>query len=245
MRRFFQLGLAAAAMAAMAAGPALASTINPIKMTLSSGGSTVSGLTYYTTSSNAVGYSNPDFNGWDIYSQFGGNSNSPTVTPYGINLSGTVAACEIATGCAPLTVMISDTGFTAAAASFESSLTNIETGAGSVTQQAYYDATDTYFGPGDSGGMIIGIPLTLSGSGYDSTTGLGPIAGGSAYSLTLVDTFSTSCASSGCASFTVGGEISDPPASTVPEPGTLALFGAGLLGFALVMRRRARQRIDR
>lgn len=244
MRRYFQSGLVLAAMAAMATGPALASTINPIKMTLSSGGLTVSGLTYYTTSSNAVGYSNPDFNGWNIYSQFGGNSNSPTVTPYGINLSGTVAACEITTGCAPLTVMVSDTGFTASVGSFESSLSNIQTGVGSVTQQAYYDSTNTYFGPSNSGGLLIGIPLKLSGSGYDSTTGLGPIAGGSAYSLTLVDTFNTSCSSSGCASFTVGGEITDPPPSTVPEPGTLALFGAGLLGFALVMRRRARQRID-
>lgn len=240
MRRYFQVWLVAAAGTAVLAGTALASSMNPIEMTLSSGGSAVSGLTFFATP-NSVGYSNSNFMGWDIYSNLTGISNSPVLTPYGINLTGTVASCVNSNGCDPLTVAVSDTGFTAAAGSFESALSNIQTGSGSVMQQAYYDSTDTYFGPNNQGGSLIGGgPITLTDSGYISTTGLGPIAGGSAYSLTLVDTFSSSCVNSGCASFTIGGEITDPP-STVPEPGTLALFGSGLLGLALFMRRRTRR----
>ena len=230
MRRYFQLGLVATAMAAMAAGTALAA---PIKMTLSSGSSTVSGLSFYPVT-NAVGYFNPNFNGWDIYAVLTGNSNSPSLTPFGIDLAGTIAACTNATGCDPLTVSISDVGFTTPASSFATAMTDIQTGSGTVTQQAYYDLTNAYFG---MGGTIVGAgnPLSLSATGSMTGTGVGTMSGGP-YSLPLIQTFNTSCTMAGCTSFTVGGNITG---ATVPEPGTLALFGASLLGLGLFMRRRA------
>ena len=229
MRRYIQLGLAATALAALAS-TALAA---PIEMTVSSGGTTVTGLTFYQTASTA-GYANANFMGWDIYTVLTGNSNSPSLTPFGLSLSGTVAACTNATGCDPLTVSLSDVGFTAPTSSFATALTDIQTGTGSVTQQAYYDLTNTYFG---TGGTIAGSanPLSLSATGSMTGTGVGTMSGGP-YSLTLIQTFNTSCTMAGCTSFTVGGNITD---ATVPEPGTLALFGASLLGLGLFMRRRA------
>ena len=229
MRRYIQLGLAATALAALAS-TALAA---PIEMTVSSGGTTVTGLTFYQTASTA-GYANANFMGWDIYTVLTGNSNSPSLTPFGIDLAGTIAACTNATGCDPLTVSISDVGFTTPASSFATAMTDIQTGSGTVTQQAYYDLTNAYFG---MGGTIVGAgnPLSLSATGSMTGTGGGPVSGGP-YSLTLVQTFSTSCTMAGCTSFTVGGNITD---ATVPEPGALALFGASLLGLGLFMRRRA------
>ena len=229
MRRYIQLGLAATALAALAS-TALAA---PIEMTVSSGGTTVTGLTFYQTA-NTAGYANANFMGWDIYTVLTGNSNSPSLTPFGLSLSGTVAACVNEAGCDPLTVSLSDVGFTAPTSAFATALTDIQTGTGSVTQQAYYDLTNTYFG---MGGTIAGSanPVSLSATGGMTRVGGGPVSGGP-YSLTLVQTFDTSCTVESCAAFTVGGTITG---ATVPEPGTLALFGASLLGLGVFMRRRA------
>lgn len=228
-RHVTKLGLVAAigAMGAMMAGTALAT---PLEMNLSSGSSTATGISVYPTA-NAAGYYNADFNGWDVEYIMTGNSNSPSLTPFGIDLGGVVAACQNASGCDPLTVSVSDTGFTTPTNGLETTLSDTQTGMGSVMQQAYYDTSNSYFGTGGSIGSV-----TLNGSGTMSAMGGGPLSG--MYSLTLVDTFSTSCTSTGCASFSIDGNI-----TSVPEPGTLALFGAGLLGCGLflVRRRRARQ----
>lgn len=217
MKRISQLGLAAAAVSLMAAGTAFAS---PLEMSID--GTTV-------TLSSSGGYSNPDLDGWDI-SYFVGTSNSPSTTPFALDLSGLTAAC-ISRSCSPLTVSISDDGFAGpiGANGFLTSLSETQHGAGSVTQTAYFDQANTYFGTSGTIGSV-----ALTGTGGSSTRGGGPAS--SWYSLTLTDVFTASCTSSGCVSFSIDGDV-----ASVPEPGALALFGAGLLGCALYVGRRRRR----
>lgn len=230
--RISKLGLAAA-ITAMLAGTAFA---GPLEMSLSSGTQSTGNFMVISGTS----YVNSDLNGWNI-SYFIPTSNSPSTQPYGLNLSGFVAACLNTNGCGSLTLSISGTGFKTAVGmdGFGTGLVNNQmvTGetTGSIVQTAYYDLGDGYMGKADTIGTI-----TLNGFGSQYVTGGGPASG--TYSLTLVDQFSAGCTGSNCAVFGVDGSIGGV-ASTVPEPGTLALFGAGLLGCALaITRRRARQR---
>lgn len=237
MRRSIQLGLVATAMVAMTAGTALA---GPLETTLSSNGQTISGLTFYV-GAGTTGYSTSNFMGWAFTTKLTNSGSSPALTSFGVNLSNTYASCQNTSGCAPLTVAFSGVGFTSSVADFGTSLTNAQTGTGKVVQQAYYDPSNTYFGMSNT---IVGSAFGLNGSGTTSMIGGGPVDGAvSPYSLTLVDTFSDACTSTSCATFQIGTDV----VGNVPEPGTLALFGAGLLGLALFLRRRhhAGQRFDR
>ncbi len=240
--RFAQLGLAAA-MGAMLAGTAFAGPL-ALQMSLASG--TNPPDTFRIASGTT--YTNPDLNGWNIRSLVA-SSDSPSVQPFGLNLNGLVS-CLNASGCVPLRVAVSATGFTSHAgmAAFGTGLVDnnaMGPGAdtGTVVQMAYYDAGDTALSEAHPIGAIT---LDGFGSGYVSggASGLAPT---SDYSLTFVDTFTDHCAHSDCALFGIDasldgilGDSRGDGSSTVPEPGTLALFGAGLLGCALFMGRRRR-----
>lgn len=219
-----------AALGLLAAGSALAT---PIEMTLSSGSdsanptSTTLMISYSNnTSSGKLSYT---FDGWSInVSAF---SNSPGITPWGLELQSLTAACGISAakgGCAPLTISISDIGFTGPVGELVTGLSDTQNGMGSVSQSAYIGSGDSYF----QQSSLIGS-VTLNGTGGSSAMG-GAGASGD-YSLTLVDTFTATCTAKGCTSFSTDGDI-----TATPEPGTLALFGAGLLGCAIFVGRRRR-----
>lgn len=218
-KRISKLGLIAATVSMLAAGAVFAS---PLEMTVDG--------TQVTLSSTG-GYSNADLDGWDIYF-FTGTSNSPSLTPFGIDLSGLTAAC-ISGSCAPLTVSISDDGFAGpiGANGFSTTLSDTQEGKGSVTQTAYFGQSNSYF---DTSGTIGSI--TLTGSSADTVDGGGPAS--TPYSITLTDVFTASCTGNGCVSFSIDGDVA---AASTPEPGTLALFGAGLLGCAIFVGRRRRR----
>ena len=236
------LGLAAASVA----------LANPIELTATSGtGPQASVMLPSPTGGGTVTYSNSSFNGWNIEFAFG-MSNSPVM---GLSLMTATADCSIA-ACAPLTVAVSDINFTApvSADGLGTSLTNenISSATGSpggpstVTQWAYMDTGNAYFGSTDQnaandfGGMydstasLIGM-LTVNNLG--SLSAQGGTATSGPYSLTLVDQFcSDPVGPNGtCAS---GLSVQATGGITAPEPGSLALFGAGLLGVALFSGRR-------
>ena len=108
-----------------------------------------------------------------------------------------------------------------------------------MTSSAYWDTANTYFCNSGNGASVdcscqdlIGS-MTL-GDGSKSMSALGGPDTIRSYSLTVIDTFSA------------GGGL-DPSYSvdttvtqSVPEPATLALFGAGLLGCAVAVARRRR-----
>lgn len=219
MKRISKLGLIAATASMLAAGAAFAS---PLEMTVN--GTTV-------TLSSTGGYSNPNLDGWDIYF-FTGTSNSPSLTPFGIDLSGLTAAC-LSESCAPLTISISDDGFAGPVGpdGFATALSDTQSGKGSVTQTAYFGQSNGYFDTTETIGSI-----TLNGTGADTMDGGGPAS--TPYSITLTDVFTASCRGTGCVSFSIDGDVT---AASTPEPGTLALFGAGLLGCAIFVGRRRRR----
>lgn len=241
LSRISKMGVAVAAISALAAGTALAS---PIEMNISSGGTSYQSLinssdfvwngsqtiiqpyaTVFGTSGTLA------INGW-VITTAKGTSNSPALSgmygQFGLDLSGLAASCASAT-CGSLTISISDVGFTSTMGSngLYSSISNNQGGTGSLTQTAYYDLTNSYFGQGGSVGMV-----SLTGSGHAGIMGGGAItAADTPYSLTLTDVFT---GSSG-ASFSVDDQV-----TSAPEPGALAMFAAGLLGCAVFINRRRR-----
>jgi hypothetical protein len=240
--RFPRLGLIITIAAAVASGTAWA---GPVEMFLSSGAHSTSVLLGGSGSPSSVSYSGT-LNGWVIDIGTGGTSYSPSITPLaGLTLDGYTATCLPGLGACstdPLSIAISATGFDVPVGANQFVLTitgSVENGM--VTSSAYLGGADTYFcqptdpvtsatndcGAGDG---ITTATFSGSGQGVLASGGPDPLR---PYSLTLVSSFSAS-----------GGL--DPNyhvRSTltrigVPEPGTLALFGAGLLGCTLLGRRR-------
>lgn len=179
-------------------------------------------------SGSTVIFSNPNFDGWDITLVFG-DSNSPTLNPFGLDVTNLLATCN-GGNCSKdtLSIELTDTGFTTPVGTNQFlnsySLTGA-TGSPNTSQTAFFDTTNTPFG---TGGTI--CTDTLTSTSGKSCTGGGP-AGPGPYSLTLVDTFSPG---------TNVSYSSDGNVVAVPEPASLLLFGAGLLGLGWFARRRSR-----
>jgi PEP-CTERM motif-containing protein len=240
--RFVSLGLITTVAGAMCAGTAFA---GPIEMFLSSGGQTTTVLIGNTGDPSSVSFSGT-LNGWTITSGTGGTSYSPDLnTAIGIDLGGYTATCVGVGGCSkdPLTIAVSATGFTQPidTKGFLLEFSGNVHG-GEVSTSAYWDTANTYFcnsansAANDCGANGL-IGSTTLGNGSESWSTLGGPDTIRSYSLTVVDVFSA------------GGGL-DPSYSVdttvtqaVPEPATLALFGAGLIGCALAVSRRRRARL--
>ncbi len=230
--RFSKLGVIVGAVGLLATATAFAS---PMQLELTSGTQST-GILMYSASGCAAGvvvcqpnglqYSNLNFNGWTIYVA-GGASNSPTLSPFGIDINSLTATCNSGNcGSDNLVISISDTGFTTNPLPGTVGLSLTSSSTGKVTQQAYGLSSNGYF---DMSNPLGGLQ-TVSGDGSSfESTGMTDVA--APYSLTLVDTL---WAGSGN-SYSTDGRITQ-----TPEPGALAMFGAGLLGCALFINRRRR-----
>lgn len=240
-RRFTKLGLIVAVASTMTAGTALA---GPIEMFLTSGGKTTTLLVGNTGDPSSVSFCGT-LNGWMISGGTGGTSYSPDLNSFiGIDLGGYTATCVAVGGCSsdPLTMVISATGFTTPIDSkgFLMEFSGNVHG-GSVTTSAYWDTANTYFcnsantavSDCGSGTEIGSLTLGSTSSGMSALGGPDTIR---SYSLTVIDTFSAGGGAD--PSYSVDTTVTQ----AVPEPGTLALFGAGLLGCAWMISRRRRAR---
>jgi len=171
------------------------------------------------------------FNGWTI-SGTTGESNSPGLTPYGLDVNELTASCTMAT-CQALDLLYSDKNFNVPSAlsnGFATFLSSTDEGndKGTVTQTAFISNTNTLFAKTTTIGTV---SLSTLG-GTDLALG-GPAEAGS-YSLTIEDAFSGSDG----AEFSVDGNVTGPTSTVVPEPAAVFLFGTLLVFFASKLRRR-------
>ncbi len=230
--RFSKLGVIVGAVGLLATATAFAS---PMQLELTSGTQST-GILMYSASgcasglvvcqSNSLEYSNQDFNGWTI-DVAGGASNSPTLSPFGIDINSLTATCNSGNcGSDNLVISISDTGFTSAPLPGTVGLSLTSSSTGKVTQQAYGLNSNSYF---DMSNML-GVMQTVTGDGA-SFESAGMADAASPYSLTLVDTLWAGTGTS----YSTDGRIVQ-----TPEPGALVMFAAGLLGCAVFINRRRR-----
>ena len=130
-----------------------------------------------------------------------------------------------------LQIGLADTGFDLYGGRITASYGGTLNGTGaSVQYAAYYDAGNTLFGQGTLIGTGDSGPGAFSGSAGDGSSPSGP------YSVAEILTLKT-----GGGTTLFSGDFS----VNVPEPGTLALMGLALLGFAAAYRRRVPVRASR
>jgi hypothetical protein len=205
----------------------------PIELQVSDAGGSTTGI--IVGSSGSVSYQNTNFDGWNI--SFNGilpgvigTSNSPSLMPQALDLSSFDAECVLAS-CSALTIQLTDTDFAGpiGPGGLATTLSGAITGSGTVSQWAYMDSSNTPFGKGSEiGSVLMGAAPAVAATSYGGTGSEG------AFSLTLIDTLGA-CSSANCATYSLDNNI-----TAAPEPGTLALFGGGLLGCALAISRRRR-----
>jgi opacity protein-like surface antigen len=188
--------------------------------------------TVTVTGTGTTTYSNSDFNGWDIFLTFG-SSNTPGLTPYGIDVTALVS-CDLASCVAsPLNILYSDTSFTVPvpAGQFENGYSSTVggTGSGSTSEIAWANNSNTLFGLGATNKIGTGLG-PFSGTNAGITVG-GP-ASAAPYSLTIEDIFTDT---SGFVSFSTDANVTE-----TPEPSSLILFGLGLLMFPMALKQRQR-----
>jgi hypothetical protein len=245
--RFALLGLGAIVAIASASIPAFA---GPIEVYLQSGTDSVMvvGSTPSSGSASVATYATTTaLNGWTV--AITAISYAPTLnTMAGIDLGGVASTCVTqGSGCStdPLSVVISAPGFDQVIGTNGFLLQYGGTiNGGALATSGWWDTSGSYFcNPSDPGNpatncgpsnLIGTMDLSSGSTGETLTGGPDPIR---SYSLTVADTFSigTSAAPDPFYSF-------DTSVVQAPEPGSLALFGAGLLGcLAFGRRRRARQ----
>ena len=163
-----------------------------------------------------------------------GTSNSPGLIPFGLDLTSLTASCAIAGGCTganALHVIYSDINFAIPVGGFTTTYSATITGGGSTSESAFVDNTNTLFGE-PAAGLIGTVGPFVAPSGAGSATGGG--AGVPPYSLTLDAVFSGVSSS-----FSVDGNV-----TAAPEPSSLLLIGAGLLGFGLLLRKKQIQSVN-
>jgi hypothetical protein len=165
-------------------------------------------------------------NGWSIYIA-GGSSNSPNVTPFGLDVFSLTATCA-GLGCSSgpggtLDILYSDINFDVpiGANGFEADYSATITGSGgSTSSSAYFSNDNAIFGEQTLIGTV--GPLTATGSGISHG---GSIAAVPNYSMTIEEAFT---ASTTAVVFSVDGNLTQ---GAVPEPSAVILFGTVLVLF--------------
>jgi hypothetical protein len=176
----------------------------------------------------SVTYSNADLGGWTISIVFG-ESNSPAIKPFGLDITSLSAACSDSHGCSALNLELSDINFTTPSVTFTNSYSlTTASGAASTSQSAWDDPSNSFFGMAHA----IGTVGPLTGVGGGSVSGGGPETA-SPYSLTIDDTFA-GCGGASCVFYSSDGALT----GGVPEPAAVALFGTVLALCASKLRRR-------
>ena len=253
MNRFTKFAAAAALCSPLVIGSAFATvatvgSVGPIELMIMSGGSSntvlYSGSPTYLNYSAGYGQKAPlaAINGWSV--NVTGTSSAPSINSlFGLDLASLAVTCsgqKWGRSADPLTLAISATGFTTSIGpdGLQGGFGGSAIG-GVATSTAYYDLNNNYFCNStttagmDCGGTNEIGTASLSGAVGGSFLGGPTLSTIRSYSVTIVDTFAAN--NLGDPTYSV-----DTTVTQAPEPGTLAMFGAGLLGCALFINRRRR-----